>query len=55
MATLKILGASSKGNGYILECEKQSLILDLGIEWNKIMEGLNYNIEKVAGCLVSHC
>lgn len=55
MATLKVVGSGSQqGNTYILETEDETLILDLGCRWNDILERLNYKIDKVAGCLVSH-
>lgn len=55
MATLKVVGSGSKqGNTYLLETKEETLILDLGCKWNEILESLNYKIDKVAGCLVSH-
>lgn len=54
MATLKVVGSGSKGNTYILETSEEKLILDLGCKWIDIMESLKFDIEKVAGCLVSH-
>ena len=55
MAILKIIGSSSKGNSYIVETENESIILDLGCKWNDILKSLNYKIDKVGGCLVTHC
>lgn len=54
MATLKVLGSSSKGNGYILECDNEKLIIELGIKWNEIAKGVDYKIENVKACLVTH-
>lgn len=54
MAVLKVVGSSSKGNSYIVETEKESIILDLGCKWNDILKSLNYKIEKVVGVLVTH-
>lgn len=54
MAKLKCLGSSSSGNCYLIECKDCTLILELGVSWKYIVEGLNYNISKVAGCLCSH-
>ena len=56
MSYLKCLGSSSEGNCYILECDNDSLIIELGIAWKTILEKLNFGegFKKVRGCLVSH-
>lgn len=54
MAKLKCISSGSHGNAYIIECENETLLLELGVAWNDILNGLNYNLKKVVGCLVSH-
>lgn len=56
MAKLKVLGSSSQGNCYILDCQGESLIIELGLPWKEILKGLNYRegFERVRGCLTSH-
>lgn len=54
MAKLKVLGSGSSGNAYILECNEETLILELGIKWKDILLGLDFDISKVVGCLVTH-
>ena len=54
MARLKVVGSGSKGNTYLLETSKETLILDLGCRWNDILESLNYKIDNVVGVVVSH-
>lgn len=55
MAYLKIAGSSSKGNGYILECNNEILLIEAGISFkNKILPAINWKGGKVVGCLVSH-
>jgi hypothetical protein len=51
---LTVLGSSSEGNCYILESSNEKLIIELGISWIEVVKGLNYKIDDVAGCLVSH-
>lgn len=51
---LKVLGSGSSGNCYILEGEDETLILEAGLTYKKIQEGLNYDTRKVKGCLISH-
>lgn len=54
MATLKVVGSGSSGNCYLLQTEKETLILELGCKWSEVLEMLDYKIEKVLGVLVSH-
>lgn len=54
MATIKCLGSSSAGNCFIVECNGQALVLDLGIEFKRLLNALNYEVERVRGCLVTH-
>lgn len=54
MAKLKILSSGSQGNCYIIACEKEKLILELGLPWKKILQGLDYDLTDVSSCLVSH-
>lgn len=51
---LKVLGSGSSGNCYILEGEKETLIIECGLPYKTILKGLNFDLSKVAGCLVSH-
>lgn len=51
---LKCLGSSSAGNCYLLDSGKEVLILDCGIDIKKIKKGLNWDISKVVGCVVTH-
>lgn len=54
MATLKTLSSGSHGNCYILDCDGEQLLIELGISWKDIIRGLDYDLSKVIGCLVSH-
>lgn len=51
---LKILASGSSGNCYLLENKEEILILEAGITFKKIQEGMNYKTGKVAGCMVTH-
>lgn len=51
---LKVLGSSSSGNAYILDTGKEALLLEAGLPFKRIQEGLDFDIGKVSGCLVSH-
>lgn len=49
-----IVGSSSAGNSYILRTENQILILECGVQFKKLLKALNYQLNNVCGCLVSH-
>ena len=51
---LKCLGSGSSGNCYLLSTETETLILDCGIPIMEIKKGLNFDLSKVAGCVVTH-
>lgn len=51
---LKVLGSNSKGNCYLLSTSKETLIIECGIKYKDILAGLDYDLSKVVGCLVTH-
>lgn len=51
---LKVLASGSKGNCYLLQLKYETLILECGIRFREIVEGLDFNLENVVGCLVTH-
>ena len=55
MDELRVIGSGSSGNAYILQCNNETLLIELGMAWKNILKGLNYKIDDVAGCIVSHC
>jgi len=54
MMQLKVIGSNSKGNSYILENKTEALIIECGVKFSRIKEALDFNLSKVAGCLVTH-
>lgn len=54
MAKLTVLSSSSDGNSYLLSCGGDSLLLDLGVDFKKVLKAVNYDIRKIKGCLCSH-
>lgn len=55
MAELLCFSSGSQGNAYAIKCNNETLLLELGLPWKDVLKGLNYKIDDVAGCLVSHC
>jgi len=51
---LKVISTGSIGNAYILETENEALLIEAGVNFNDIKKALDFNLEKVAGCIVTH-
>jgi len=51
---LHVIGSSSRGNCYLLSSEKSTLILECGVRFSDIKKVLNYNLNPVCGCLITH-
>lgn len=51
---LKVLGSSSHGNSYLLENDREALMLEAGVKFAEVKRALGYNITKVVGCLITH-
>ena len=51
---LKVISTGSKGNAYILENESEALLIECGVRFSNIKEALNFNFEKVVGCILTH-
>ena len=51
---LKVIGSGSKGNGYVLTNERESLLLEIGVPFKEIKKSLGYNFFSIQGCLISH-
>lgn len=52
---LKILGSNSQGNCYLLiDSFNNILIIECGINCNLIKKGIDFKIDKVCGCIITH-
>ena len=51
MASIKVLGSSSKGNCYLLDCDGEVLIIELGVDFSEVIKELDYGkrIKDVVG------
>ncbi|RPE05515.1 MBL fold metallo-hydrolase [Chitinophaga lutea] len=50
---LHVIGSNSSGNAYILQGEKDTLLIECGVHFRKIKEALGFNVRGV-NCIVSH-
>lgn len=55
MVKLHVTGSNSFGNGYILDCDGEILLVEAGTSFKrKTLPAINWEGGKVVGCLVSH-
>ncbi len=51
---LTVLGSSSAGNGYVIQDKDEALIIEAGMNLQKVKQALDYDITKVSGCIITH-
>lgn len=51
---LQALSSSSRGNCYVLQNDSEALIIEAGVQYLDIKRAVDFNLDKVAGCVVSH-
>lgn len=49
---LKVIASGSKANSYILENEKEALVIEAGVPFKELIRHVDHR--KIVGCLVSH-
>lgn len=54
MGKIICLGSGSSGNCYILETEKECLLLDLGVNFKDVVRSVGFDVSKIKGALVTH-
>lgn len=51
---LKVISSSSRGNGYILQCNNETLLIECGVPFKQIQKSLDYDLSRVAGAIGTH-
>lgn len=53
---LKVLGSSSKGNGYILSADGsgEAILLEAGLPLKEAVRGVGYMVDTLKGCFITH-
>ena len=51
---LKVINSGSAGNCYILENATTALVIECGVKFSEIKQALDFDLNKVAGVLISH-
>jgi len=54
MIDINVLASGSKGNCYHITDSRAPLLLECGIRFAEIKQGLNFQVSGIEGCLVSH-
>lgn len=49
-----ILGSSSEGNCYILQGERETLVIEAGVKFSEIKKALKFDLSSVVGCCITH-
>ena len=55
MTILRIVGSSSKGNAYILECNNEILLIEAGIPFRPINKNISYKLGILLDALFPIC
>jgi phosphoribosyl 1,2-cyclic phosphodiesterase len=51
---LTVIGTGSRGNAYLLENDSEALLIECGVNIKAIKQALNFNLNKLVGCIVTH-
>lgn len=51
---LNVLGSDSNGNCYILQTDKEALIIEAGVRFSEVKKNLKWQLSKVVGAVISH-
>ncbi|MGL5731872.1 MAG: MBL fold metallo-hydrolase [Bacteroidales bacterium] len=51
---LKVIGSGSQGNSYALYCGSEILLIELGLSEKDIKKAIDFEINRVVGCIASH-
>lgn len=51
---LKVIGSGSTGNCYLLESEKECLVIEAGLPFLEVKKAIDFNVMKIVGVIISH-
>ncbi|EAG9591274.1 MBL fold metallo-hydrolase [Listeria monocytogenes] len=51
---IQTIASGSKGNAYVICSRRSKLLIECGINFDKIRKALNFDLSTVEGCLISH-
>lgn len=54
MIKIQTIASGSKGNAYVVSNGRSKLLIECGINFDKIRQAMNFQTSDIAGCLISH-
>ena len=51
---LHVIASGSTGNAYVLQSEKEALVIEAGVHIQDVLTVLDFNSKKVVGCICTH-
>jgi len=51
---LTVLNSGSDGNGYLLDCQGEILIIECGVPVMEVKKALNFDLSRLVGCYITH-
>jgi phosphoribosyl 1,2-cyclic phosphodiesterase len=51
---MNVIASGSSGNCYLLEGEKEALVIEAGVRFNTVQRAIEYRTHKISGLLVTH-
>lgn len=51
---LNVLGSDSNGNCYVLQNDKEALIIEAGVRFSEVKKALKWRLSKVVGAVITH-
>lgn len=51
---LNVLGSDSNGNCYVLQTDKEALIIEAGVRFSEVKKALKWQLSKVVGAVITH-
>lgn len=51
---LNVLGSDSNGNCYVLQTDREALVIEAGVRFSEVKKVLKWQLSKVVGAVISH-
>lgn len=51
---LKVIGSGSSGNTYLLENERECLVIEAGLPFKEVKKSIDFEVGKIVGVIASH-
>jgi len=55
MLEVRPIASGSTGNCYLIGGDGRQLLIEAGIRFARIQQALDFQLDRLDGCLISHC